>query len=102
MLFSSVGRIFQNSGPFALKLCELMRDFEIGATMFKGFCSLLLRLNRLTFRSSCTRFLIGDGAVSCTQLWTLLFVKVIKLENAYLFHSWFSMRSEVGFADCPN
>ena len=44
MALSSVGRIFQNAAPFALKLCELILDFVIGATMFKGFCSLLLNL----------------------------------------------------------
>ena len=32
----------------------------------------------------------------------LLFVEVVKFENAYLFHFWFSMRGKVDFTNCPN
>ena len=55
---------FQKAGPFALKLCELIRDLVMGVVTLRGFCELLLRLNRLIFRSSCTRLQIGLGAFS--------------------------------------
>ena len=62
MPLSSGERGFQKAGPFALKLCELIRDLVIGVVTFRGFSELLLRLNRLALDSNCTKLLIGRGA----------------------------------------
>ena len=64
MPLSSGDSGFQKNGPFALKLCELIRDLVMGVVTLRGFCELLLRLNRLILLSSCTSLQIGLGAFS--------------------------------------